>query len=67
MRDIVFLQIDELDAIYRLFQKEFRLVRIELEPLDSDGNFESSYYNSLEKKTKFSSKKCREIFGGLFI
>lgn len=61
MRDIVLLQIDELDSIYRLFQKEFRLVRIELEPIDSDGNFESSYYNSMEKRPSLPPKNASKF------
>lgn len=50
LRDIVLLDIAKLDIIYSLFQREFRQVRIELEPLDEKGNFESSYYNVTEKK-----------------
>jgi hypothetical protein len=50
LRDIVLLDIEKLDIIYSLFQREFRQVKIELEPLDEKGNFESSYYNVTEKK-----------------
>lgn len=50
LRDIVLLDIEILETIYSLFQREFRQVRIELEPLDEKGNFESSYYNVTEKK-----------------
>ena len=50
LRDIVLLDIEQLDRIYSLFLKEFRQVKIELEPLDDKGNFESSYYNIVEKK-----------------
>lgn len=60
-RDIVLLSMDDLDAIYRLFQKEFRLVRIELEPVDSDGNFESSYYNTIEKKPSAPPKNAEKF------
>lgn len=50
LRDIVLLDIDQLEMLYSLFLKEFRQVKIDLEPLDSKGNFESSYYNTIEKK-----------------
>lgn len=50
LRDIVLLDIEKLEIIYTLFQREFRQVRIELEPLDEKGNFESSYFNAVEKK-----------------
>lgn len=50
LRDIVLLDIEKLEMLYTLFQREFRQVRIDLEPLDEKGNFESSYYNVVEKK-----------------
>jgi hypothetical protein len=50
LRDIVLLDIDQLEMLHSLFAKEFRQVKIELEPIDSKGNFESSYYNTVEKK-----------------
>lgn len=50
LRDIVLLDIDQLEMLYSLFLKEFRQVKVELEPVDSKGNFESSYYNIIEKK-----------------
>lgn len=49
-KEISTLDIDQLDTLYRLFQREFNHVRIELEPMDSEGNFNSSLYNILEKK-----------------
>jgi hypothetical protein len=48
LKDIMVADIAILDSLYSLFQKEFRQVRIELEPVDSEGNFESSLYNQLE-------------------
>lgn len=49
LRDIIVADTEVLDALYSLFHKEFRQVRIELEPVDTDGNFESSLYNQIEQ------------------
>lgn len=48
IRDIVVLDIVKLEEIYSFFQRSFREVIIELEPMDAEGNFESSIYNYLE-------------------
>lgn len=50
LQSIVVLDIQKLESLYTLFVREFRQVKIELEPLDENGNFESSYFNYLEKK-----------------
>ena len=50
LQRIVVLDIQKLESLYTLFVREFRQVKIELEPLDENGNFESSYFNYLEKK-----------------
>ncbi len=50
LQKIVVLDIQKLESLYTLFVREFRQVKIELEPLDENGNFESSYFNYLEKK-----------------
>lgn len=63
LRDIVLLDIDQLEILYSLFSKEFRQVRIELEPLDSEGNFESSYYNTIEKKPSTLPKNGVKFLG----
>lgn len=50
LRDIVVLDIENLTSLFNLFKTEFRTVKIELEPVDSEGNYESSAYNSAEKR-----------------
>lgn len=63
LRDIVLLDIDQLEILYSLFKKEFRQVKIELEPVDSEGNFESSYYNSIEKRPSSPPKNGLKFLG----
>jgi hypothetical protein len=63
LRDIILLDIDKLDTIYTLFKHEFRQIRIELEPVDKDGNFESSYYNLLETKPSNPPQNGLRYFG----
>jgi|TARA_R110002050_G_scaffold169807_1_gene301644 SMEK domain-containing protein len=63
LRDIVLLNIDQLEPLYSLFSKEFRQVKIELEPIDSKGNFESSYYNTVEKKPSTPPKNGHKFLG----
>ena len=58
LRDIVLLDLNILESIYTLFKNEFRQVKIELEPLDDKGNFESSYYNTLEQKPAMPPKNA---------
>jgi hypothetical protein len=48
LKDIVVLETEKLDEIFSLFKREFRQLKIELEPIDSQGNFQSSLYNQLE-------------------
>lgn len=48
LRDIIVLETERLDEIFSLFKREFRQLKIELEPIDSQGNFQSSLYNQLE-------------------
>lgn len=65
LKDIMVADIEILDSLYSLFQKEFRQVRIELEPVDSEGNFESSLYNQLEQvpnKKPENANKLSEFF-----
>jgi len=45
---IVTLDLVDLHQIHDLFKRDLRNVTIELEPMDSDGNFESSIFNSIE-------------------
>ncbi len=63
LRDIVTLDIEKLDILYALFSREFRLVKIELEPIDEKGNFESSYFNTLEKKPSSPPKNGIKFLG----
>ena len=64
LKDIIVADIAVLDTLYSIFQKEFRQVRIELEPIDSVGNFESSLYNQLEQvpnKKPLNANKLSEF------
>ncbi|MFV8467394.1 SMEK domain-containing protein [Flavobacterium sp. LB1P62] len=63
LRDIVLLDIQKLEIIYSLFQREFRQVKIELEPIDEKGNFESSYYNAIEIKASSLPKNGVKFIG----
>lgn len=63
LRDIVLLDIQKLEIIYSLFQREFRQVKIELEPIDEKGNFESSYYNAIEIKPSSLPKNGVKFIG----
>ncbi|SEO94171.1 hypothetical protein SAMN05444671_3947 [Flavobacterium sp. CF108] len=63
LRDIVLLDIQKLEIIYTLFQREFRQVKIELEPIDEKGNFESSYYNAVELKPSSQAKNGIKLIG----
>lgn len=49
LKDIMVLSIEKLDVIYSQFVREFRILKIDFEIMDSKGNFESSLYNQLEK------------------
>ena len=48
-KEIVTLDIDKLESLFTLFQKSFRELIIELEPMDVEGNFESSIYHYVEQ------------------
>jgi len=45
---IVTLDLVDLHQIHDLFKRDLRNVTIELEPMDSEGNFESSIFNRVE-------------------
>ncbi len=49
LKFVVILDLEKLSALYDLFKLEFRSVKIELEVVDTEGNFESSYTNIAEK------------------
>jgi len=49
LKDIMVLPIEKLDVLYSQFVREFRILKIDFEIMDSKGNFESSLYNQLEK------------------
>lgn len=57
-KDII--DIDELMTIHNLFQKEFMNIKIELEPVDEDGNYQSSYFNIIEKKPSSPPKNAKK-------
>jgi len=63
LRDIVVLDIEKLEVLYNLFLREFRQVKIELEPIDEKGNFESSYFNVVESKPSSPPKNAIRILG----
>jgi len=63
LRDLVVLDIQQLEVLYSLFQREFRQVKIELEPIDDKGNYESSYYNILEVKPSTPPKNAIKFIG----
>jgi hypothetical protein len=48
-RDISTLDIDKLETLFTFFQRSFRELIIELEPMDIEGNFESSVYHYVEQ------------------
>ncbi|MDO3627606.1 SMEK domain-containing protein [Mucilaginibacter sp. BT774] len=49
LKDIMVLPIEKLDVLYSQFVREFRILKIDFEIMDSKGNFESSLYKQLEK------------------
>ena len=49
LKDIMVLSIEKLDVLYSQFVREFRILKIDFEIMDSKGNFESSLYNQLER------------------
>jgi hypothetical protein len=65
LKDIMVADITILDLLYSLFQREFRQVKIELEPVDFEGGFQSSLYNQIEKipsKKPVNANKLAELF-----
>lgn len=65
LKDIIVLDTTRLDEIFTLFKNEFRQLRIELEPVDKFGHFESSLYNTLEvipNKKPINANKLRDKF-----
>lgn len=63
LRDIVILDIQKLEILFSLFKREFRQVSIELEPIDKDGNFASSYYNVIEVKPSSPPLNASKLIG----
>ncbi|QEM03712.1 SMEK domain-containing protein [Mucilaginibacter rubeus] len=66
LRDIMVLPIASLDVLYNQFLREFRSLKIELEPVDKDGNFESSLYNQLESKPSMPPANAGKIADRLY-
>ena len=48
-KDISTLDIDKLEMLFTFFKRSFRELIIELEPMDAEGNFESSVYHYVEQ------------------
>ncbi|MCW3072899.1 MAG: hypothetical protein JWO44_2789 [Bacteroidetes bacterium] len=63
LKDVVVLEDEKLEQIFSLFKREFRQLKIELEPVDAEGNFESSYYNTMEKKPSSPPKNGLKFLG----
>lgn len=63
LKEIVTLDIQKLEILFNLFKREFRQVKIELEPIDKSGNFESSYYNILEIKPSSPPLNAEKFLG----
>lgn len=61
MKEIVVLDIDILYSLNDIFTKEFRGVKIDLEPMDQNGDFESSNYHRLEKIPQLPPKNAKKI------
>lgn len=69
LKDIMVADIEVLDSLYSLFQKEFKQIKIELEPMDKNGDFESSLDNNLEQipnKKPINAKKLADLIDGDF-
>ena len=65
LKEIVVLEMDKLDEIFSLFKREFGALRIELEPVDKEGNYESSIYHNIEQipdKKPENAKKLTDRF-----
>lgn len=48
VKEISILDIDKLEALNKLFQREFRSLIIELQPMDESGDFDGSLYRVVE-------------------
>lgn len=65
LRDIMVLDTGKLDSLLNLFNREFRQLKIEFEPVDTLGNYESSIYNMIEEipnKKPFNANKLSAKF-----
>jgi len=65
LRDLIVLEIDKLEEIFNLFSKEFRRIVVEFEPIDAEGNFDSSVYKIIDvipNKPPLNANKLRELF-----
>ena len=49
IRTISTMDIDKLELLFTFFKRSFRELIIELEPMDNEGNFESSIYHYVEQ------------------
>lgn len=65
-KDISTLDIDKLETLFTFFKRSFRELIIELEPMDLEGNFESSIYHYVEQIPNHppsSTKNMDEYYG----
>ncbi|WP_299217249.1 SMEK domain-containing protein [uncultured Dokdonia sp.] len=60
-RDISTLNIDKLETLHTFFSRSFRELIIELEPMDVDGDFESSIYRYVEQIPNHPPKDLQKM------
>lgn len=63
LKSIVILDVDKLSILFDLFKLEFRTVKVELEIVDSEGNFESSYSKIAETIPNSPPKNALKLVG----
>lgn len=61
-RDIVSLDIDQLYELKNIFDREFNMIKVELEVPDENGNYETSLYNNLEKQQFVRAKNYNKLY-----
>ncbi|MDN3582107.1 SMEK domain-containing protein [Mucilaginibacter flavus] len=61
LKDIMVLPIEALDVLFKQFQREFRKLKMEFETVDTEGNYESSLYNRIEKQPNLPPKNAKKL------
>lgn len=65
VKEIAILDIDKLEILNKLFQREFRSLIIELQPMDESGDFDGSIYRVIEvipNSPPLNSQKLTDYF-----